>query len=144
MDDHALLEYLRAQRWAIQASNSAAHRPQAAIIRYVVTDRLELVFDTLAGSRKVANLRANPNVALVIGGWQDSSPRSLQLEGVADFPAGAELARLKLAYCTAFPDGSLRESLPDITYVRVVPQWVRLSDYASEPPSILERRIHPA
>jgi general stress protein 26 len=144
MDDHALLGFLRAQRWAIQATSSASHRPQAAIIRYVVTDRLELVFDTLAGSRKVANLRANPHVALVIGGWQDSSPRSLQIEGVADFPVGEDLGRLRHAYCSAFPDGSLRESLPDITYVRVVPHWVRLSDYASEPPSILERRLHPA
>lgn len=144
MDDHALLQYLRGQRWAIQASTSVSQRPQAALVKYAVTDRLELVFDTLRGGRKVANLRANPHVALVIGGWQDDSPRSLQLEGVADFPAGADLQRLKQAYCAVFPDGNLRESLPDICYVRVVPQWVRFSDYASEPPSILERRIHPA
>jgi Pyridoxamine 5'-phosphate oxidase len=62
------------------------------------------VFDTLAFSRKAANLRANSRVALVIGGWNDSDPRTVQYEGVADFPTGAELERLKQVYFAAFLD----------------------------------------
>jgi hypothetical protein len=33
-----------------------------------VTDRFEVVFDTLGSSRKARNLRANPSIALVLGG----------------------------------------------------------------------------
>jgi hypothetical protein len=78
-------------------------------------------------------------VALVIGGWTDGDPQTVQYEGVADFPAGAELERLKMAYFAAFPSGPTRHLLPDITYVRVKPTWIRYSDFRSEPPLITER-----
>lgn len=141
MDDTSLLSFLRSQRWAIEATTSDALRPQAAIIGYAVTEQLEIVFDTLSTSRKAKNLRLNSHIALVIGGWQDDSPRTLQYEGVADFPAGDELARLKTEYFRVFPDGPSRESLPDITYVRVRPTWMRFSDYTIVPPSIVERQL---
>jgi hypothetical protein len=134
-----LLSFVRSQRWAVEATASVAQAPQAAIIGIAVTDQFELVFDTLASSRKAANLRTNPRLALVIGGWIDSDPRTVQYEGVADFPAGAELERLKQVYFAAFPDGPTRLSWPDITYVRVKPVWVRYSDFRSEPPAITER-----
>ena len=138
MHTPTLLEFIRSHRWAIEASTSPAGAPQAAIIGVAVTDSLELVFDTLASSRKAANLLANPHVALVIGGWNDSSPRTLQYEGVADFPSGDELEQIKKVYFTAFPDGPARLPWPGITYVRVTPRWVRYSDFATEPPSISE------
>lgn len=139
MNEVELLSFLRSQRWAVEATASAAQAPQAAIIGFAVTDQCELVFDTLASSRKAANLRTNPRLALVIGGWIDSDPRTVQYEGVADFPAGAELERLKQVYFSAFPDGPTRLSWPGITYVRVKPVWVRYSDFRSEPPVITER-----
>ena len=139
MDDESLVVFLRSQHWAVEATVSSAVQPQAAIIGYAVTDQLELVFDTLATSRKAANLRANPRIALVIGGWHAGSEQTLQYEGVADFPAGAELARLKEEYFKTFPDGPSRESWAGITYVRVRPTWLRFSDYTVEPPHIFER-----
>jgi pyridoxine/pyridoxamine 5'-phosphate oxidase len=113
--------------------------PQAAIIGIAVTDQLELVFDTLASSRKATNLRTNSRMALVIGGWDDSDPRTVQYEGVADLPSGAELERLKQVYFAAFPDGPTRLSWPGITYVRVKPVWLRFSDFRAELPVISER-----
>ena len=139
MNEVELLSFVRSQRWAVEATASVAQAPQAALIGIAVTDQFELVFDTLASSRKAANLRTNPRLALVIGGWIDSDPRTVQYEGVADFPAGAELERLKQVYFAAFPDGPTRLSWPDITYVRVKPVWVRYSDFRSEPPAITER-----
>lgn len=66
------------------------------------------MFDTLASSRKAANGRANPRVALVIAGWNDNEPRTIQYEGVVDFPVGTEPERLKQMYFAVFPDGSTR------------------------------------
>ncbi len=141
MDNESLVAFLRSQRWAVEATVAADVQPQAAIIGYAVTEQLELVFDTLATSRKAANLRANPRIALVIGGWQDGSERTLQYEGMADFPTGPELVRVKEAYFKAFPDGPSRESWADITYIRVRPRWLRFSDYKVDPPLIVERRF---
>lgn len=121
MTEPDLLAFIRSHRWAIEATTSATLAPQAAIIGIAVTDRLELVFDTLASSLKAANLRANPRIALVIGGWQDGDPRTVQYEGSADFPTGAALEQVKQVYFGTFPDGRSRLPLPGITYVRVSP-----------------------
>ena len=60
---------------------------------FVVTDRFELFFDTVETTRKVQNLRRNPKIAFVIGGLTGGDERTVQYEGLADEPSGAELAR---------------------------------------------------
>ena len=67
MSRDELLEFIRGERYAVQASVSALGSPQAAIVGIVVSDSFELFFDTLSTSRKVINLRQNPAVAFVIG-----------------------------------------------------------------------------
>jgi general stress protein 26 len=103
-----------------------------------VTDAFELIFDTLSSSRKIANLRRQPRIAFVIGGYATGDQATVQYEGVADEPWGTELARCKAAYLAAWPDGREREHLPDIVYVRVRPTWIRYSDYSQEPAQIEE------
>ena len=129
-----LIEFMREQRYAVQASVTGAGAPQAAVVGIVVTDELELFFDTLSTTRKCANLRRDPRVAFVIG-WDD---RTVQYEGIADEPTGAELAGLKALYLDRFPDGREREVLPDITYIRTRPNWLRYSDFRAAPPLVLE------
>jgi nitroimidazol reductase NimA-like FMN-containing flavoprotein (pyridoxamine 5'-phosphate oxidase superfamily) len=123
-----LLAFLRRHRLCVQASVSSAGAPQAAVIGYGVSDDLEVVFDTLGTSRKMANLRRDPRIALVVG-WDEE--QTVQLEGVADEPKGAELERLKAVYFDAYPDGPERQTWIGITYVRVRPTWIRYSDFRS-------------
>jgi pyridoxamine 5'-phosphate oxidase-like protein len=130
-----LARFLRRHRLAVQASVDEHGAPQAAVVGFAVTDALELVFDTLANTRKHLNLRRDPRVALVIG-WDDEA--TAQIEGVADFPMGAELERLQACYWAAHPDGRARLGWPGITYVRVTPRWVRWSDFRPEPPRVVE------
>src|SRR5882672_2128036 len=120
-----LLAFLRRHRLCVQASVSGAGAPQAAVVGFGVSDDLEIVFDTLGETRKMGNLRRDPRIALVIG-WDE---QTVQLEGVADEPAGAELERLKQVYFAAYPDGPERQSWKGITYVRVRPTWARYSDF---------------
>lgn len=124
-----LLAFIRNHRYAVQASRNASGAPQAAVIGVAVSDELELVFDTLSTSRKARNLRADPRIALVVG-WDEE--QTVQLEGTADEPTGADLARSKRVYFAAFPDGPERERWPDITYVRVRLSWARYSDFRPE------------
>jgi len=140
MDASRLLEFLRQHRLAVQASVSAADAPQAAIVGYAITDRFEIVFDTIDSTRKAKNLRHNRRLALVIGGWLAGDERTVQYEGIADEPSGAELERLKQVYYGAYPDGPSRLSWPGLIYVRVRPTWIRYSDYTVNPPEIVEFR----
>ena len=141
MSPEALLEFLRLHRVAVQTSVSAAGVPQAAIVGIAVTDQFEIVFDTLQTTRKARNLRHNPPIALVIGGWAPEDERTVQYEGEADEPSGAELDRLKQVYFAAYPDGPSRASWPGLIYVRVRPKWIRYSDYNQDPPEIVEFRV---
>ncbi len=134
MTPQELLAFLRSHRLAVQASVSAPDGAQAAVVGFAVSDRFEVIFDSLGSTRKVMNLRRNPRIAVVIG-WDDE--QTVQIEGVADEPTGPELARLKAVYFEAFPDGVDREKWPGNTYVRVRPQWMRYSDFRT-PSRIVE------
>lgn len=138
MDPPRLLEFLRQHRVAVEASVSASSGAQAAVVGVAFTDQFEVVFDTLESSRKGRNLRQNPKLALVIGGLLPGDERTVQYEGIADEPSGAELERLKQTYYAVYPDGPSRLQWPGLIYVRVRPTWIRYSDYTLDPPEIVE------
>ena len=125
-DRAAMLAFLRKHRLGVLSTVSPEGKPEAAVVGIAITDDLEIVFDTLETTRKVRNLRRSRNIAFVIG-WDEEI--TVQLEGIADEPHGAELARLKQTYFTVYPDGRERESWPHITWVRVRPHWFRYSDF---------------
>ena len=133
-----ILQFMRDNKYGVQASVSSTGAPQAAIVGYVVTDNFELFFDCISTHRKAINLRKNPRFAFVIGESTASQERTLQLDGIADEPAGADLERLKRLYFSIFPDGLHRQAWPGITYFRVRPTWIRFSDYSSQPQKIVE------
>jgi len=132
-----LYAFMAAHRWAVEATVTSSGAPQAAVIGFAATRDLELVFDTLKTSRKYRNMLKASKMALVIG-WDEA--QTLQVEGVADEPTGAALARLKARYFEVFPDGHEREAWKDIAYIRVKPTWFRYSDFRVEPPAIVEMR----
>lgn len=134
MEKKALYDFMRARRFGVMSSVTAQRTPQAALVFYAVTPQFELLFDTTDATRKFANLRANPNIAFVIG-WDGSE--TVQYEGIADEPHGAERERLLKIYLEAFPDGEARQEWPGITYFRVRPRWIRFSSYY-RPRSITE------
>jgi general stress protein 26 len=138
MTPRALLDFLRGHRLAVEASVSETVAPQAAVVGFAISDQFEIVFDTLATTRKAQNLRTNPKIALVIGGLRAGDERTVQYEGIADEPSGPELEQLKQVYYTAYPDGPSRLSWPGLIYIRVRPTWIRYSDYNSDPPVIVE------
>jgi hypothetical protein len=138
MTPRDLLQFLRSQRLAVQTSISASGVPQAAVVGIAVSDRFEIVFDTLASTRKAVNLRQNAQAALVVGGLTDGDERTAQIEGTADEPSGDELERLKGVYYHVYPDGPSRLSWPGLIYVRVRPNWIRFSDFTQGPPLIVE------
>jgi Pyridoxamine 5'-phosphate oxidase len=122
-----LVEYIRGQRLGVLATCGADGLPQGALVGIAVTPDLEIVFDTVASSRKYANLILQPRVALVVG-WQDIS--TVQYEGVARLLVGPEDDGYREAYFAAFPDGRDRVAAwPDLVHFVVRPTWVRYSSF---------------
>lgn len=133
-----LLQFMRRHPMAVQSSVSPTGAPQSAVVGIVVTDELELFFDTLDTSCKAQNLRLDSRIAFVIGGTRDGDERTLQYEGIADEPSGAELERLKALYLRVHPSGRAREHWPGLVYFRVRPRWMRFSDFSKPVPEINE------
>jgi hypothetical protein len=54
---------------------------------------------------------------------------TVQCEGIADIPTGADRDRCLQAYFAQYPDGVERVDDSEIVHVRVRPSWLRYSDY---------------
>jgi len=134
----ALLEFMRANRYVVESSVHAGGGPQSAVVGVAVSDDFEVVFDTMESSRKAQNLRLKPEIAIVFRGVLPDDERTVQLEGVADEPTGADRARLMDLYFGVFPDGRERQTWEGLIYVRAKPTWVRYSDYSHDPTEIVE------
>lgn len=122
----------------MQSSVAGNGDPQAAVVGIAIGDDFELVFDTLEASRKAQNLRRDPRIALVLGGWAAGEEQTVQYEGLADEPSGAELERIRELYFRVYPDGRQRLAWPGLIHVRVRPSWIRYSDFSRMPETVLE------
>jgi general stress protein 26 len=122
-----LIRFLQRQRYGVVASLAADGAPQSAVVGIATSATGEIVFDTLGTSRKAKNLRRDRRVSLVV--WEGE--RTVQIDGLADEPSGAERDRLREIYFAAFPDGRDRLAWPDLTHFRIVPAWARSSDFAA-------------
>jgi Pyridoxamine 5'-phosphate oxidase len=100
--------------------------PQAAVVAVMATDLGEVVFGTERASRKFANIRRRPEVALAIG-WDDDEI-AVQCEGVADEPGGADGARCERCYLERFPDELPLLNDKQRVLIRVRLNWLRYND----------------
>lgn len=55
-----IAEYVASQQLAVVSTRGPDGAPQAALVGIAITDRFELVFDTVDTSRKIDNLRRDP------------------------------------------------------------------------------------
>jgi hypothetical protein len=136
MNNAFLYRFIQQHPFAVMASVTSNHKPEAACIGIAVTPALHIIFDTLSISRKFINLQKNPHIALVIG---TEGEQTLQYEGIVSFPTGEALTNLLPLYFEKFPRGRERKkSWPHLSYVMIQPTWIRFSDFSQEPPLISE------
>lgn len=135
MTKEELRNFIAAHKLGVLGYLSPQSSPRSALVGIAITPELEIVFDTVSSSRKYQCLIANPAASFAIG-WE--SEVTVQLEGQAFQPTGAELARYQQLYFAAWPDGPERLSWPGIAYFVVRPQWIRYSDFDRRPPLIEE------
>lgn len=128
----------RAAGLAVVATSGASGRPQAALVDIVATDSGELLFNTHADARKVANLARSPAVAVVVG-WTGAV--SFQIEGTAELLSGAERLRCAAEYEAQQPGSRVLH--PDFPLYRVRPTWIRTFDGEARPPEFLEHGARP-
>lgn len=110
-------------------------KPQSAVVNFAQNDHLELIFHTFNFSRKYKNLKVNTNVSVVIG-WEEGL--TVQYEGVAVELSGEERNIYKQLYFNKLPEMKRWEGADGITYFKIVPSWIRLTDLNTYPWTIHE------
>ena len=136
MDRTSLSCAMSKYRYGVVSSTSSTGTPQSALVGIAITTDLEIIFDTVASSRKYPNLVERPRCSLVVG-W--GAEQTVQFEGIASLQAGADLKRYQDAYFAVWPECRTHISWPGIVYFVVRPVWIRFSDYDQRPPIIEER-----
>ncbi|HEX4662299.1 MAG TPA: pyridoxamine 5'-phosphate oxidase family protein [Candidatus Saccharimonadales bacterium] len=141
-----ILNFLRTQTMAtISTIALGSLQPESALIAFTQTDDLEIIFESFVNTRKWKNLQHNPRAALVIG-WDTKNHITVQYEGVATAVPDSETERyiqLFLAKDTPCTEIFLRD--PRVRLFKVVPQWIRYSDYTDQHPKVIEESyIEPA
>ena len=135
MNNPELRAFMAEHRYGVVSSISPKGTPQSALVGIAVTDQLEIIFDTLRSTRKYENLKARPACSVVLG---FPGEKTLQLEGRAMEPDGAERTRYQQAYFLTWPDGRDRLGWTGMTHIVVRPTWIRFSDFDQRPPLIEE------
>lgn len=130
-----LHKFMSSNKLGVLGYLSPEGAPRSALVGIAVSPELEIVFDTVASSRKYGSLLANPAASFAIG-W--SGEVTVQSEGRAFLPVGDDIQRYREIYFAAWPDGRDRLSWPGIAHFVVRPSWIRYSDFDQRPPLIEE------
>jgi general stress protein 26 len=128
-DRPALVEFARENPLAVLATTGLDGRPESALVNIAMLDTGEIVADSQANARKVANLRQNPAVALVVG---TLGSVSVQIEGIAVIARGPARDRAVASYRLWFPDS--RAGDPRFEMITILPSWVRVYDISGSSP----------
>ena len=105
-----IFDFIQATGYAVVSTVTPEGLPEAALVAIAASPDLELVFDTVDTTRKYANLMAKPSIALVIGFGDE---KTVQCEGEAAAPGGADLERYREIYFRRWPDGRIETIVHD-------------------------------
>src|SRR5580693_9511855 len=121
MTETDLNQFIAQSKLGVLGTIGESGAPQSALVGIGVTEKLEIVFDTVKSSRKYRNLVARPACSFSIG-W--AGEQTVQYEGEAEELAGAELDAYLKIYFQAWPDGPARMNWPGIVHFVVRPRWI--------------------
>jgi general stress protein 26 len=130
-----VLDFIKKHKICVLATITPDGHPEAGVIEFGETDNLELIFDTFKTYRKYKNLKNNPDVAVVIG-WDENV--TIQYEGRAAELSGQELKKYQALYYAKNPDAEKWLKFPEVTFFKVIPQWLRYRDGNTDPMTIFE------
>jgi len=112
--------------------------PESAVVDYVISENLEIFFNSYIASRKYKNLLINPKVSIVIGFGE--ALKTLQCAGSAEMLEGHDESAVINKYADTLLF-SRRWKNKEMRYFRVKLSWVRLSDFSDFPPTQVELNL---
>jgi uncharacterized pyridoxamine 5'-phosphate oxidase family protein len=136
-----ILDFLKEHSLTVLSYTNSNHAPQSATVEYVVTDNLEILFNTFSDKRKYQNIVERPDVSFVVG-WDWDENMTVQYEGAAQELKGLEVLKYSKIYFEHLPSAKqfadAFKHLGSLIFFRVKPKRIRFSDFNKEPWEISE------
>lgn len=129
-----IIEFLDRQTHMVIATTGNGI-PEAALVGFASTSEFTLIFGTKTNSRKYKNIEQNPHVAIV---FDDDKNITVQYEGIASTLSDTELTQYKELYFLKTPTSKKYENQPNQIYLKVLPSWIRYTNYQTNPNEIFE------
>ncbi len=120
----------------VSTIHTQGNSPESAVVAFVETSKLEIVFGTSNRSRKYHNILKNNHVCFVIG-W-DSQIGTIQYEGLARELSKEESVQYANLQASKNPQSQKFINLGDQRYFMVEPKWIRFLDNSENPPQSYE------
>ncbi len=124
-------DYLKTQRIAVLGVEMPDGSPHMATVHFAHSeDPLMFYFETHSGSRKAEALRNGAKVrASLVVGFDESKPKTLQLDGEARLITEVEKKMFNDVYLGKFPEKTEKSSGSDIVFFIFKPTWWRFTDW---------------
>jgi hypothetical protein len=113
----------------VVSSLNGESRPQAALVAFTHSDKLELLIGTSNQTRKFQNLVANPNIAVVIGFSGDAN---IQYEGTTTQIDKKDLESLRERGFAELPGKDKYRQDPTEAWFLISPSWLRFTVHGDE------------
>jgi len=128
--------FLKSQPLATVSIVNEDGNPESALVGFGEKEDLTLIIGTNKSTRKYKNILKNPKVALAIGFGNEMI--TVQYEGIAEFMPDDEEGGYKKLYYAKNPSAQKYESDVGQTYFKIIPKWIRYTDFNKEPEEIFE------
>ena len=123
-------KFLASQNLGVLATVTSNGLPESSVIGFAENDDFEILFGTFDHSRKAHNLKTNPRVALSVG-WDRGI--TVQYEGEAQELTANDIEDCKRTILTKIPTAAKFVSAPQEKFYKIVPKWIRYSDWSHDP-----------
>lgn len=134
-----ILKLMKESHFCVLSTVNNAGQPESALIGFSQNDNLELVFGCNMKSRKYQNLKTHPDVSAVVS--QPEKRLTVQYEGHASLLQESKKDNVLKKHFDKLPFAKKYLDQPGQAWFKVVPKWIRYSDYSSDPAFIDEMRF---
>ena len=119
-----ILTFIYSHDLCVLSTVNPKNTPEAAVIKFAITNNFEIIFNTYNTYRKYKNMHSNQNVAVVIGGEKGIT---VQYEGKVQELSGKELEQYSALFHQKHTK-SKWHTHPQTRFFKIIPVWLRYSD----------------
>ena len=126
-----MFDFIKQHHISVLATVNSSALPEAAVVGFAINQDFEIYIATYDSSRKYANLKKNPKVAMVVG-WEHG--KTVQIEGEATHITDSEkINEVTIGMLEKMPTVAKYISPERAAYFKITPKWMRYSDLSTEP-----------